>query len=156
APAPYVADRMSASLAAWLKYLGDFDEARRLFEESYRAAIDERDESSLPYIVGHLPQLELWTGNWDAAERAAREHLELSEQMAQPEQRRQALFNLALVHAHRGASDEAQAEATELQQEAEDADDSWGLANAFAVLGRLALSRGDAREAADLLRRNVE
>ena len=59
---------MSAALGVWLKYQGDFDAARNRLEAAHEAAIEEGDESSLPYVVGHLPQLELWTGNWSDAD----------------------------------------------------------------------------------------
>jgi DNA-binding CsgD family transcriptional regulator len=155
-PAPCVADRMSACLGVWLKYEGDFEGARRWLTATHRAAVEEGDESSLPYVVGHFPQLELWTGDWARAEQTAREHLELAEQMSQPDQRRQALFNVSLVHAHMGRVDEAYAEAGELLRDAEEAQEAWGVSNALAVLGFLELSVGRPAEAAQHLGRNFE
>jgi DNA-binding CsgD family transcriptional regulator len=156
APAPSVADRLSAALGAWLKYQGDFAEARRWLDATYEAAVEEGDEGSLAYVLSHRPQLELWTGNWAEAERAAREHLELAEQTRQPGQRRQALCNLANVHTHLGRVDEARAEAEELLHEAEAAADAWDESNARATLGLLELSLGRAAEAAVHLSRNLE
>ncbi|HXZ56434.1 MAG TPA: AAA family ATPase [Gaiellaceae bacterium] len=156
APAPNVADRMSAALGVYLKYQGDFDGARTWLEATHRAAVEEGDDGSLPYAVGHLPQLELWTGNWQAAERYALEHLRLAEETAQPDQRRQALFNLSNVHAHMGRVDEARAEAEELLSEAEAADEDWGATNALAALGLIELSLGNSDGAAELLARNFE
>jgi DNA-binding CsgD family transcriptional regulator len=155
AAAPDVADRMSAALGVFLKYQGDFEGARFWLESTRRAALDEGDEGSLPYAVGHLPQLELWTGNWADAERYAREHAELAEAMSQPDQRRQALFNLALVHAHQGRIDEARAEADELLGEAESTEDLWGASNALAALGFVELSLGDPTAAASFLERGL-
>jgi DNA-binding CsgD family transcriptional regulator len=155
-PAPHVADRISAALGVWLKLQGDFAGARHWLEATWQAAVDEGDDASLPYAVSHLPQLELWTGNWDAAEVAAREHLELAEQTAQPDQRRQALYNLALVHCHQGRTEEARAEAEELRTGAEAAGDAWGASNALATLGLLELSLGDPDAAAAHLARNAE
>jgi DNA-binding CsgD family transcriptional regulator len=155
-PAPHVADRVSASLGAWLKYQGDFDGARRWLEAAHRAAVEEGDEGSLPYVVGHLPQLELWTGNWGEAERRAVEHLELAEVTAQPDQRRQALFNLSLVHAHMGRQEEARSEAGELWLDAEKEGDQWSTSNAAAVLGLLELSLGNPSAAAAHLALNME
>lgn len=154
APSRNVADRMSAALGVFLKYQGDFEGARVWLEATRRAALDEGDEGSLPYVIGHLPQLELWTGNWADAEGYAREHAELAEGMSQPDERRQALFNLALVHAHLGRLDEARAEADELLAEA--ADDAWSASNALAVLGFVELSLGDPAAAAAHLGRNLE
>lgn len=155
APAPSVADRLSAALGAWLKYEGDFEGARRWLDATYQAALDEGDEGSLPYVLSHLPQLELWTGNWERAERLSREHLELADVMAQPDQRRQALFNLAMVHAHMGRVEEARAEAAELLTSAEAAGEDWGVSNALAVLGLLELSLSRPAEAAAYLARMV-
>jgi DNA-binding CsgD family transcriptional regulator len=156
APAASVSDRVSASLGVWLKYQGDFEGARRWLEAAHRAALEEGDEASLPYVVGHLPQLELWSGNWSAAEHRAIEHLDLAESTAQPDQRRQALFNLSLVHAHLGRAEEARTAAEALQLEAEQAGDQWGVSNAAAVLGLLELSLGHPSQAADHLARTVE
>jgi DNA-binding CsgD family transcriptional regulator len=155
-PAPNVADRMSAALGVFLKYEGEFEGARTWLEATHRAAVEEGDEGSLPYAIGHLPQLELWTGNWAAAERYALEHLRLAEETAQPDQRRQALFNLSNVRAHMGRIDEARAEAEEMLADAEAAGDDWGASNALAVLGFVELSLGDPAAAADWLARNFE
>jgi len=153
APNPDVADRMSAALGAWLKLAGDFEGSRYWLELTYRAAIDEGDEASLPYALSHLPQLDLWTGRWNDSERRALEHLELAEATAQPSQRRQALYNLSIVHAHMGRADEARVEAEELLH---DAGDMWDESNALAVLGFLELSLGNAAAAAVRLVRNLE
>ncbi|MGZ4382138.1 MAG: AAA family ATPase [Gaiellaceae bacterium] len=155
-PAPNVADRMSAALGVFLKYEGDFEGARTWLEATHRAAVEEGDEGSLPYAIGHLPQLELWTGNWAEAERYALEHLELAEETAQPDQRRQALFNLSAVHAHMGRVEEARAEAEGMLAEAEAAGEDWGASNALAVLGFVELSLGNPAGAAERLARNLE
>ena len=156
APAPDVADRVSACLGSWLKQTGDFEGARHWLEVTYRAAVEEGDDSSLPYALSHLPQLELWTGNFDEAERRAREHLELAEETAQIDQRRQALFNLSLVHAHMGRVEEARTEAEELLDSAETDDEPWSISNALAVLGFVELSLDNAVAAAAHLARNIE
>jgi ATP/maltotriose-dependent transcriptional regulator MalT len=122
---------------------------------TYRAAVEEGDDSSLPYALSHLPQLELWSGRWTQAEERALEHLQLAEETGQLDQRRQALYNVALVHAHRGRVDDARAAADELLADAEADDEPWSIANALAVLGFLELSLGNPAEAARQLRRSV-
>jgi DNA-binding CsgD family transcriptional regulator len=156
APASDVADRVSASLGSWLKQTGDFEGARRWLDATHRAALEEGDDASLPYALSHLPQLEVWTGNFATGEARALEHLELAEATGQADQRRQALYNLAYVHAHMGRSDEARAEAEELLRDAEAADEPWSASNALSVLGLLELSLGDSATAARHLARNVE
>jgi DNA-binding CsgD family transcriptional regulator len=154
APAPSVADRLSAALGAWLKYQGDYDGARYWLEATRAAAEAEGDDSSLPYALSHLPQLELWAGNWERASALAYEHLELAVQIAQPSQRRQALYNLSLVQAHMGLIDQARTIAGELLGDAE-ADD-WDISNALAVTGFLELSLGEAAPAVADLSRSLE
>jgi DNA-binding CsgD family transcriptional regulator len=156
APAASVADRLSAALGAWLKYQGDYDGARHWLEATRAAAEAEGDDSSLPYALSHLPQLELWAGNWERARALADEHLELATQIAQPSQRRQALYNLSLVQAHMGLAREARATAEELLREAEGESDGWDISNALAVIGFLELSLGEAEPAAAHLSRGLE
>jgi DNA-binding CsgD family transcriptional regulator len=156
APAPSVADRLSAALGAWLKYQGDYDGARYWLEATRAAAEAEGDESSLPYALSHLPQLELWAGNWERARALAHEHLDLATQIAQPSQRRQALYNLSLVQAHMGLTDEARAMAQELLRDGEAEGDDWDVSNALAVLGFVDLSLGQAAPAAAQLWRSIE
>jgi DNA-binding CsgD family transcriptional regulator len=155
-PTAHVSDRMSAALGVFLKLQGDFDGARHWLEATRSAAIEEGDDASLPYALSHLPQLELWAGDWARAEELAREHLELSEQTGQPAQRRQALYNLSLVHAHMGRLDDAHVEARTLLLEAEAVGDQWDVGNALTVLGLIELSRGNAAEAATHLGRAFE
>jgi ATP/maltotriose-dependent transcriptional regulator MalT len=155
AAVPDVADRVSAAVGVWLKLDGDFDGARRWLEKTYRDAVDEGDDASLPYALSHLPQLDLWMGRWDDSERHALEHLELAEEMAQPAQRRQALFNLANVHAHQGRVDDTRRELDELLADAERVGEEWSVCNALAILGFLELSLGNDTAAADALARNL-
>lgn len=155
APNPVVADRLSAAIGARYKYAGDFPAARHWLELTHRAAIDEGDEGSMPYAVSHLPQLELWSGDWQAAERWAREHLDLAERTGQQSQRRQAIYNLALVHAHMGRIEEATREAEEALAEATAAGADWEVWTLAAVLGFAALSNGDLEAAVGHLGRSI-
>jgi DNA-binding CsgD family transcriptional regulator len=155
APPRNVGDRMSAALGAWLKYDGDFDGARTWLEQTRRAAIEEGDEASLPYALGHLPQLELWTGNWAEAEALAREHLELAERTGQALERLTAIYNLTLVEVHRGREDEARARLEPALVEAEHAD-PWNVYQLLSALGFLELSCGRLPEAVEALGRALE
>ena len=143
-----VADRFSAALGAWLKYRDDFDGARHWLEVTYRSALEEGDDGSLPYALSHLPQLELWSGNWSRAEELARAHFDLAEQTAQESQRRQARFNLALIHAHQGRVVDARTEIAQNLDAARGDGDTWTTWTTLRVLGFLELSLGDAAEAA--------
>jgi DNA-binding CsgD family transcriptional regulator len=155
APPRNVGDRMSAALGTWLKYDGDFDGARTWLEATRRAAIEEGDEASLPYALSHLPQLELWTGNWAAAEALALEHLELAERTGQALERLTAVYNLALVEAHLGREVDARARLEPALVEAEHAD-PWNVYQLLSALGFLELSCGRSPEAVEALGRAFE
>ena len=154
-PTPIVADRMSAAHGTWLKYDGDFDGARHWLEVTRQSALDEGDEGSLPYALSHLPQLDLWTGDWAQSEALALEHLELAETTGQTNQRLTAIFNLAFVHAHQGRVDETRERVVQALVEAERAD-PWSVYQQLSVLGFLDLSVGSAGEAVQSLARSYE
>lgn len=144
APAHRVSDRLGAALGAWLKTHGRLDEARVWLERTLAAAIEEGDESSMPYALSHLPQLELWSGRWAEAEARALEHLEVAERTAQAGERRQAVYNLALVRAHLGQLDEAEKLVVDGLVEWSDA---WSVMTLSTVLGFVELSRARHAEA---------
>ena len=154
-PTPIVADRMSAALGTWLKYDGDFEGARHWFEVTRQSALDEGDEGSLPYALSHLPQLDLWTGDWAQSEAHALEHLELAETTRQTSQRLTAIFNLAFVHAHLGRVDETRERVAQALVEAEQGD-PWNVYQQLSVLGFLDLSVGSAAAAVQSLARAYE
>ena len=154
-PTPIVADRMSAALGTWLKYDGDFEGARHWLEVTRQSALDEGDEGSLPYALSHLPQLDLWTGDWAQSEAHALEHLELAETTRQTSQRLTAIFNLAVVHAHQGRVDETRERLAQALGEAEQGD-PWNVYQLLSALGFLDLSIGSATEAVPSLARAYE
>jgi len=141
-PLPFVGDRFSSAYATWLKYLDDFEGARTWLRRTRQAALDEGDEDGLVFAWSHLPQLELWTGDWRASEAAARQHLDLAEMLGEEAQRRQAVYNLANVLVHQGRAEEAQPMLEDGIREARAEDDRWTLALLLPVLGLLELSLG--------------
>jgi DNA-binding CsgD family transcriptional regulator len=152
APPAAVADRFSAALGAYLKYQGRFEEAREWLRRTKGAAIAEGDEGSLPYALSHLPQLELWTGDWTAAHEAAREHLAVAEWTGQEEQRLTAIHSLAVVDAHAGRLEQARSRIAENLAAAERLDD-WNVYQLLSVLGFVELAAGRPGEALPPLRR---
>jgi DNA-binding CsgD family transcriptional regulator len=154
-PTANVGDRMSAALGTWLKYDGDFDGARHWLEATHQSALDEGDEGSLPYALSHLPQLDLWTGDWQQAEAHALEHLELATMTGQTNERLTAVYSLTLVHAHMGRVEEARDRLAQALVEAEEAD-AWNVYQLLSVLGFVELSVGAAPESVRSLARAYE
>jgi DNA-binding CsgD family transcriptional regulator len=148
-----VSERFSAALGVWRKYLDDFAGARVWLERTVRTARDEGDEGSMPYALSHLPELELWTGRWAEGEAIARRHLELATELGLESQRRQALYNLALLHVHQGREREARDEIRAGLEAAAGDGDTWTEASLVPLLGHLELSLGNAAGAVPLLRR---
>ncbi|HEY6960952.1 MAG TPA: AAA family ATPase [Gaiellaceae bacterium] len=67
APPPAVDTRVVFKLGQWLRYVDDFDGARRHLELAERAAVEEGDDSSLANILLNRALLECWSGNWGRA-----------------------------------------------------------------------------------------
>ncbi|MCU1395696.1 MAG: putative transcriptional regulator [Ilumatobacteraceae bacterium] len=144
-----LADSAFGALAALLKYADELDESRTMLQ----GLVDDADEGSLPYALSHLPQLELWTGRWSAAEHAARRHLELARATNQESQVQAALFNLAVVAAFTGDIDDARPLAQSLYDEGVSTGALWTERNGAALLGFIAMSVGDASAAVRFLGR---
>jgi DNA-binding CsgD family transcriptional regulator len=137
---PRAAWTASAVLGQLLKYTDDYAAARPRLEGAYRLAREEGDESSLPDLAAHLSELELWTGDWLAAERYARESLDVAERAEQGLVRAIALYCCALVDAHFGRVVSARAYAEEGLALGREREDLWLEGICLWVLGFLDLS----------------
>ena len=71
APPAAVDTRIVFKLGQWLRYVDDFDGARRHLDLAENAAVDEGDESSLSNILLNRTLLECWSGNWELASELA-------------------------------------------------------------------------------------
>jgi DNA-binding CsgD family transcriptional regulator len=67
APPLAVDTRVGFKLGQWLRYVDDFDGARRHLAASETAAAEEGDESSLANILLNRTLLECWSGDWETA-----------------------------------------------------------------------------------------
>jgi DNA-binding CsgD family transcriptional regulator len=128
------------AILAWCDRL---DEARHCFTGCYRRALAHGDKASLPFLLSHLSELEVWAGNWDAAADHALEGLAVASESHQQAMRPTALCALALVQAHQGRLDQARESATEALALCERSGNVFGTARVLSVLGFAALSRGD-------------
>jgi DNA-binding CsgD family transcriptional regulator len=140
---PRAAQTASSVFGQLLKYTDDYDAARVRLEAAYRLARDEGDESSLPDLAAHLSELELWTGHWEAADRYARESLDVADRAEQEVQRAIALYCCALVDAHLGRVASARAQAEEGLAIGRGRRDLWLEGIYLWVLGFVDLSTGD-------------
>ena len=138
-----VAYRASTYLGECLKYVDDFEAARERLEVAYRDALAEGDEGSLPDIVGHLCELELWAGNWSLADQYASECLELAERTEQELLLAINHYSRGLVDAHLGRIDSARAHAEQGLAMGEGMGGLWEVAINLWVLGFLDLSLGE-------------
>lgn len=141
------ADGARASLSALLKYADCYAEAHAALLDEYHLTLASGDESGLAGALAHLPQLELWLGDWAAARRWADEHHALAQQTQQVNQLLTAIGNLALVEAHCGQLDDALTHAAELLAAAQRGNDEWNVDRAHGLLGFIALNEGDAPRA---------
>jgi DNA-binding CsgD family transcriptional regulator len=138
-----VADRAAVAAGWWLVWTDDLVAARTRLDAGLQAAVDEGDESSLLQLYGWLRELELRSGNLEAAERWGREQLALAEQAGSERFRAAALGRMAMVDAHLGRTDDARAAArTALASAESHADDGLAVICLWA-LGFLELSVAD-------------
>ncbi len=143
APPARVADRASAALGAMLVWVDELDAARVAFIQVRQTAVDEGDDSSLPYALSHLPQLELRAGNWAAAQSIAAEWLELAESTGQEYQCIQARYIRATIDAHLGRVESTRTAVHDLLEGAEASEDEWLIRQLHALLGFLECSLGE-------------
>lgn len=134
-------DQVAAVRPVLLKWSDHPLEALDALDELRARADEEGNEGVIPYVAGHVPGILLHLGRLQEAADAAADHLGLAERTGQESQRMQALYNVALVDAHLGRSDAAQAMSDELLQWARQQDDRWLEMSATSVLGFIALSR---------------
>ena len=139
-----------------LKWSDRFDEARARFEAVRDQSLDRGDESSLPFALYHLSELECWAGNFPLAERYALDGLELAEQTGEQPVKSACLYARALVDARMGLVDSARAQAQEGLAIAEQVEGWLRLIQNHHVLGFLDLSTGHPEEAVTHLARAEE
>jgi hypothetical protein len=139
--AAWTADAVFAQL---LKYTDDYEAARAKLEATYRRALEEGDESSLPDVAAHLSDLELWTGDWPAAGRYARESFDAADRSGHELWRAVGFYIRSLVDAHLGRVDSARALAGEGLALGRVWRNLWVEGICLWVLGFLDLSLGDA------------
>ena len=143
-----VEDRGTTIVGVCLVRADLFDEGRRLLESALAAAQDEGDESSLPVLLAHLADLEVWAGNWQAAARYATQSWEAGEHVEHRAWRAATLYARALIDAHLGRIDVARTEAADGLAVATAAADDWAVMMLRAALGFAELSAGNSRAAA--------
>jgi DNA-binding CsgD family transcriptional regulator len=139
---PRVAWTASSVLGQLLKYTDDYEGARPRLEAAYSLAVEEGDESSIPDLAAHLSELALWTGDWPAAERHARESLDVAGRAEQGFARGIGLYCRALVDAHLGRIASARTYAEEGLAFGRERRDLWLEGICLWVLGFLELSLG--------------
>jgi len=146
----FASDSAYGSLAVMLKTSDELDEAREMLLTILRS---DADDGALPYVLSHLPQLELWAGNWDTAEEYAQRHLDAALRTGQHDQVVQARFNQAYLDVHRGDVAAARSVADEMERVGAEGGSLWTERNGVGLNGLIALVRGDAPAAVAALER---
>jgi DNA-binding CsgD family transcriptional regulator len=139
--------RPNVLLSMVLRWSDRFDAARRLLEAEHRRVIERGCEHEVPGVVWHLSELECWTGNWELAAGYAEAGKQAALLGATEPALALAHYVSALMHACRGAVEDARKDAAAGLEVA----NASGLAPVAAlihhVLGFLELSLGDATAA---------
>lgn len=145
---PFPAHEDPETLLAVVAFVqGDLDAAATGLRQVLQRAEDQGDEIGIVWLASYLAQVELTAGRWATASRLAIEAVDKARTVRVPLALPPALYAAAFVHAHLGTVDLAHAAAEELIELAERQGvvpvSCWGRA----VLGFLALSRGDTHTA---------
>lgn len=146
----FSANSAYSSFAVLLKISDEFDESRAMLLSVLH---HNDDDGALPFVLSHLPQLELWTGNWDAAEEYAQQHLDAALRTGQHDQALQARNNLAQIDIHRGEVAAAAVLAEDIRRAGRDDGDVWTERNGLGLLGLIAMAEGDAERAVTMFQR---
>ena len=146
----FSANSAYSSFAVLLKIADEFEESRSMLLSVLH---HNDDDGALPFVLSHLPQLELWTGNWDAAEEYAQQHLDAALRTGQPDQVQQARNNLAQIDIYRGDVAEAAVLAEGIRGVGHETGDIWTERNGLGLLGLVAMAEGDAERAVALFQR---
>jgi DNA-binding CsgD family transcriptional regulator len=141
----------SMMLGILLRWADRFDDARVRLEDMHRQAVERGDESSLPFVLYQLSELECWAGDWPLAERYANEGFEVSVRTEQRPIRAASLYAKALVDSRIGRLEEATVEAEEGLALAEQSGDAVRTMQNLDVLGFVALCLGDHAKAREHL-----
>jgi DNA-binding CsgD family transcriptional regulator len=135
-----------------LKAAGDLQAARSRFEALHVLLREQGDEASMPFLLGHMSELEAWAGNIPLAARHADEAVEISERNGQPMMRAAALYAKGLAHAYAGRLEEARASGEQALALALPRGVAPVIQFATSLLGFISLTEGDPAEADRLLR----
>ena len=146
----FTANSAYSAFAVLLKIADELDESRDMLLQVLH---DNDDEGSLPFVLSHLPQIEVWTGHWDLAEDYAQRHLAAALRTGQHDQATQARVNLALLDVHRGDVSAAAMLAEEVCASGRQMGDIWTERNGLGLLGLVAMAEGDAPRAVAMLGR---
>jgi DNA-binding CsgD family transcriptional regulator len=147
-PGRRLSDRADAGYAALLKYADDLTASAAMFEDLLTEAEASGDVSSIAYILSHLPQLELWRGDFAAARRYADGHRSLAESAELASQIDQAHYITGLVAAHEGNVAQSRRLLEEDLALRDPDGDLWERHRTHGALGFLAWSEGDTARAA--------
>ncbi len=95
-------------LGHWLARRGEWDEARRAYEDSRSAFLQQGDEQGQARAINNIANLEMMRGHYQNAIQAYRRGMRTFEGRAESaEDRIRSLYNLALAHRNLGQQDEA-------------------------------------------------
>ena len=137
-------DRLLGILRLYADELGP---ARAVLEKERRAVTEYGDDAQLARTLGRLAAVELRAGNWALADRHVREMSKVAERTGEGVVAHRRLTLEAELAALRGELATARKAASGALAIAESAGWPWEMAQAFATLGFLDLTQGDANSA---------
>ncbi len=139
--------RPNVLLGLALRWSDGHEAARRLLLAEYERLVERGLEHELPAVLWHLSDLECWTGSWELAASYAEAAVQTASFGGNHPALALALYARAMVHASRGAVQEARRDAEAGLAAATASDLTPVIALNRYALGFLELSLGDASAA---------
>jgi|GEM_PF-1161983 len=157
---PYVeGDRRSyclINLGAIHRDLGNWDLAKKYFQDALSIAQKENYQSGIATSLGMLGEIERKRGNWDEAEKLYRQSLEMMTELGDRSGMATSWGVLGDIERNRGNWDEAEKLYRQSLEMMTELDDRSGMASSWGVLGDIERKRGNWDEAEKLFRQYLE
>ena len=144
------------SLAYMYRFLGYWNKAQALYQESLQLRQELKDRKGIAHIWRQLGYIENRKGNWDAAESFYRKCLAVEEELDDLTGMAESLGLLGIIESKRGNWDAAESLYRQSLQLRTELDDRVGIASSWGALGDIERNRGNWDAAESLYRQYLQ
>jgi tetratricopeptide (TPR) repeat protein len=143
-------------LAGIRRILGDYDEARRLYQQSLEIAQELGDKSGVSKSLNQLGMLAYLTGDYAEARQLYQQSLEIAQELGDKSGVSKSLHRLGILAKYTGDYSEARQLYQQSLEIAQELGDKSGVSKSLHNLGILAQDTGDYAEARKLYQQSLD